>query len=203
MPAELVDIIRFPVKGLSTEKLQRVRLTKGHGLPHDRRFAIARGDIKFDVSNSTWLRKTNFYMLMRNKSLAGLTTKFDENWEYSLSAKIKPKSLTPTSRCPRVAPKWKNSLQSFSVVTLTMGSHEFWKHKITCLAMPASRMGQIAINMYRWSGWNPYRPLKNTRIVRSIPSGFGPIYTWKGSRPGKNFPRLGRIFRMAPCSYVF
>ena len=78
MPAELVDIVRFPVKGLSAEKLQRVTLTKGHGLPHDRRFAIARGDIDFDVSNPTWLRKTNFYMLMRNESLAGLTTKFNE-----------------------------------------------------------------------------------------------------------------------------
>ena len=78
MTIELIDIARYPVKGLSAEKLQRVTLTKGQGLPHDRRFAIARGAIAFDSANPAWLHKTNFYMLMRNASLAGLQTKFNE-----------------------------------------------------------------------------------------------------------------------------
>lgn len=78
MTNELVDIVRYPVKGLSAEKLSGVRLTAGQGLPHDRRFAIARGAIEFDRANPAWLRKTNFYMLMQNASLARLETKFDE-----------------------------------------------------------------------------------------------------------------------------
>ncbi len=78
MTAELIDIFRYPVKGLSAEKLQRAALTIGQGLPHDRRFAIARGAIDFDAANPTWLRKTNFYMLMRNESLARLRTTFDD-----------------------------------------------------------------------------------------------------------------------------
>ena len=77
MTAELVDILRYPVKGLSAEKLDRVELTNGQGLPHDRRFAIARGAIEFDSAKPAWLRKTNFYMLMRNASLARLLTRFD------------------------------------------------------------------------------------------------------------------------------
>ena len=78
MTTELVDIVRYPVKGLSAEKLQRVTLTNGQGLPHDRRFAIARGAVEFDSANPAWLHKTKFYMLMRNASLARLQTRFDE-----------------------------------------------------------------------------------------------------------------------------
>lgn len=78
MAAKLIDIRRYPVKGLSAEKLQRTKLTNGEGLPHDRRFAVARGAIEFDVANPTWLHKTNFYMLMRNASLARLQTRFDD-----------------------------------------------------------------------------------------------------------------------------
>lgn len=77
MSATLVDIVRYPVKGLSAENLERVTLTIGQGLPHDRRFAIARGAIAFDSANPAWLHKTNFYMLMQNASLAKLRTRFD------------------------------------------------------------------------------------------------------------------------------
>lgn len=79
MTAELIDLRRYPVKGLSAENLDRVTLAAGQGLPHDRRFAIARGAIDFNAENPVWLHKTNFYMLMRNESLARLQTRFDEN----------------------------------------------------------------------------------------------------------------------------
>jgi hypothetical protein len=78
MTAAITDILRYPVKGLSGEALDRVTLAAGQGLPHDRRFAIARGAIDFDAARPLWLRKTNFYMLMRNESLARLQTRFDE-----------------------------------------------------------------------------------------------------------------------------
>jgi uncharacterized protein YcbX len=78
MTANLTSIYRYPVKGLSAETLDSVGLTTGEGLPHDRRFAIARGNIGFDRENPSWLRKTNFYMLMRDESLARLRTGFNE-----------------------------------------------------------------------------------------------------------------------------
>lgn len=70
-------IYRYPVKGLSAEKMERVVLTQGECLPHDRRFAIALGSTVFDPQHPKWLPKTHFVMLMRDESVARLQTRFD------------------------------------------------------------------------------------------------------------------------------
>lgn len=70
-------IYRYPVKGLSGEKLERVALRRGECLPHDRRFALALGSTVFDPRNPEWLPKTRFAMLMRDEKLARLQTRFD------------------------------------------------------------------------------------------------------------------------------
>lgn len=78
MAIRVVDICRYPVKGLSAERLERVALSRGEGLPHDRRFAIAHADVRFDPERPEWLPKTNFLMLMRDEKLARLRTRFDD-----------------------------------------------------------------------------------------------------------------------------
>jgi uncharacterized protein len=70
-------IYRYPIKGLSAEKMDRVVLMRGECLPHDRRFAIALGSTVFDPQHPKWLPKTHFVMLMRDESLARLQTRFD------------------------------------------------------------------------------------------------------------------------------
>ena len=70
-------IYRYPVKGLSAEKIDRVTLLPGDCLPHDRRFAIALGSTTFDPEYPEWLPKTHFVMLMRDEKLARLQTRFD------------------------------------------------------------------------------------------------------------------------------
>jgi uncharacterized protein YcbX len=65
MTISVVDICRYPVKGLNAESLERVDLAPGQGLPHDRRFAIAHGSTQFDREAPKWLPKTSFFMLMR------------------------------------------------------------------------------------------------------------------------------------------
>jgi len=70
-------IHRYPMKGLSAEALESVEVSPGEGLPHDRRFAIAHGEIGFDRDNPELLPKTHFLMLMRNEKLAALETRFD------------------------------------------------------------------------------------------------------------------------------
>ena len=70
-------IYRYPVKGLSAEKMDRVVLAPGKCLPHDRRFAIAPGSTRFDPEHPEWLPKTHFIMLMRDEKLAQLRTHFD------------------------------------------------------------------------------------------------------------------------------
>lgn len=71
------EICRYPVKGLNADRLDRVTLAPGEGLPHDRRFAIAHGSMQFDPKNPTWQPKTNFLMLMRDEKLAQLDARFD------------------------------------------------------------------------------------------------------------------------------
>lgn len=78
MPIRVAAIYRYPVKGLSPEPLERVTLTPGECLPHDRRFALARASTRFDPAQPAWLPKTNFFMLMRDETLAQLRTRFDE-----------------------------------------------------------------------------------------------------------------------------
>jgi uncharacterized protein YcbX len=57
--------------------LDRVPLTLGECLPHDRRFAIALGSTNSDPEHPQWLSKTHFIMLMRDEKLAQLRTRFE------------------------------------------------------------------------------------------------------------------------------
>src|ERR1700745_963810 len=77
MAAAVTAIYRYPVKGLSAERMDRVLLTPGECLPHDRRFAIALGSTLFDPERPEWLSKTHFIMLMRDEKLARFRTRFD------------------------------------------------------------------------------------------------------------------------------
>ena len=77
MLATISAIYRYPVKGLSAEKLESAALTPGECLPHDRRFAIALGSTLFDPQHPEWLSKIHFIMLMRDEKLAQLQTRFD------------------------------------------------------------------------------------------------------------------------------
>jgi uncharacterized protein len=77
MATTITAIWRYPVKGLSAEKMDRVALMPGECLPHDRRFAIALGSTRFDPRRPEWLSKIHFIMLMRDEKLAQLQTRFD------------------------------------------------------------------------------------------------------------------------------
>jgi uncharacterized protein YcbX len=70
-------IYRFPVKGLRGEPLGAVDVAPGHGLPHDRRFAIARGDTRVDAAAPKWLPKQRLVMLMRDAALVRLACRVD------------------------------------------------------------------------------------------------------------------------------
>lgn len=78
MSHEIAQIYRYPVKGLSPEKLSAATLSQGQGLPGDRRFALAHGSTPFDISAPSWMPKHNFLMLAKNERLAKLRTVFDD-----------------------------------------------------------------------------------------------------------------------------
>jgi uncharacterized protein len=74
----VAEIYRYPVKGLSAERLDRVSLSVGEVIPFDRAFAIENGPSGFDPKSPQHVRKIAFLMLMRNERLAELGTRFDE-----------------------------------------------------------------------------------------------------------------------------
>ena len=77
-PARIDAIYRYPIKGLSPQRLEQVRLTAGETLPADRLYAIENGPSGFDPSAPAHFPKQRFLMLMRNERLAVLRTEYDE-----------------------------------------------------------------------------------------------------------------------------
>jgi uncharacterized protein YcbX len=76
--ARIEAIYRYPVKGLTAERLPRAMLSPGATLPFDRAYAIENGPSGFDPREPKYLPKMRFLMLMRNARLAGLRTAFDD-----------------------------------------------------------------------------------------------------------------------------
>jgi uncharacterized protein YcbX len=82
MPSEswgaprVVALYRYPVKGLSGEKLTAVNLAAGGTFPMDRAFAFENGPSGFDPAAPAWQSKIKFLCLMRNARLAALSTRY-------------------------------------------------------------------------------------------------------------------------------
>ena len=74
----IASLYRYPVKGLSPERLPRAELTAGSYFPADRLFAIENGPSGFDPAEPVHQPKIKFLMLMRNEMLARLQTRFDD-----------------------------------------------------------------------------------------------------------------------------
>ncbi|MBK8009091.1 MAG: MOSC domain-containing protein [Rhizobiales bacterium] len=77
-PAHIVSLYRYPVKGLSGEKLKSVTLQPDATFPADRAFAIENGPSGFDPAAPSWQPKIKFLCLMRNAKLAALETLYDD-----------------------------------------------------------------------------------------------------------------------------
>lgn len=78
MAITVASIVRYPVKGLSGERLERAELAVDCGLPGDRHFALAPAGTRFDPDHPQWLPKTSFLTLMRHERLAALETRYSE-----------------------------------------------------------------------------------------------------------------------------
>jgi hypothetical protein len=76
--AEIAGLYRYPVKGLTPERLARVGLRTGQTLPADRRYAIENGPSGFDPEQPQWKPKVQFLMLARNERLAALDCRFED-----------------------------------------------------------------------------------------------------------------------------
>jgi uncharacterized protein YcbX len=76
--ATIDAIYRYPVKGLSPERLPMAALAVGATLAGDRRFAVENGPSGFSAAAPAYLPKQRFLMLMKNERLARLDTHFED-----------------------------------------------------------------------------------------------------------------------------
>jgi uncharacterized protein len=74
---KIESIYRYPVKGLSGERLDSIILSAGEVLPGDREYAFARAGVAFDPDSPEYLQKTNFLALVRDDKLAEFDTRLD------------------------------------------------------------------------------------------------------------------------------
>jgi uncharacterized protein YcbX len=76
--ARVFAIYRYPIKGLSGERLTRVEVSPGATLPNDRAYALENGPSGFDPAAPSWQPKIKFLCLMRNAKLASLATGYED-----------------------------------------------------------------------------------------------------------------------------
>lgn len=74
----LASLYRYPLKGLSPERLASVDLRRGDYLPVGRVFAVENWPSGFDAGAPAHQPKIKFLTLMRNESLARLRTRLDD-----------------------------------------------------------------------------------------------------------------------------
>jgi uncharacterized protein YcbX len=74
----IASLYRYPVKGLSGERLRAVEIGPFQTFPNDRAYALENGPSGFDPAAPSWQPKIKFLCLMRNAKLAALDTKFDD-----------------------------------------------------------------------------------------------------------------------------
>lgn len=74
----VASLYRYPVKGLSPERLTAAKLEEGAYFPGDRLFAIENGPSGFDPAAPEHQPKIKYLMLMRNEALARLRTRYDD-----------------------------------------------------------------------------------------------------------------------------
>jgi ferredoxin-NADP reductase/uncharacterized protein YcbX len=72
----LSRIIRYPIKGLPGESLERTHLVPGHGIPHDRRFAIENGS-RPALGHRKWADCKHFVRLTVNENLVRYAVRYD------------------------------------------------------------------------------------------------------------------------------
>jgi uncharacterized protein len=77
-PITIHDIFRYPVKGMTGERLDRAELLPGQAIANDRRFALALSSTRAGAAATEWMPKSNFLMLMRDERLASIETRFDD-----------------------------------------------------------------------------------------------------------------------------
>lgn len=74
--ATIDSLYYHPIKGLTPQRLDAAPLRPGHGVEHDRRYALARADGRYVPGARQALGKREFHVLMREEALAGVRSEY-------------------------------------------------------------------------------------------------------------------------------
>lgn len=81
----VTNIYRYPIKGLSAQRVSSIVLQAGQAFPQDRIFALARPETPIDPMAPKWAKKGSFVMLMLDEALARVTTQLDvETYDFTI-----------------------------------------------------------------------------------------------------------------------
>jgi uncharacterized protein len=84
--ARIAALHRYPVKGFSPEALERVVLSPGRPLPHDRRYAVENGPSGFDPAAPAHVSKMKFAVLAPVAEVAHAATRVSDDGLLQASA---------------------------------------------------------------------------------------------------------------------
>lgn len=74
----IAALYRYPVKGLTPDRMESVTLAAGATMPADRAYAIENGPGPFNSAEPKYVAKMHFVMLMRNEQFASVRSSFDD-----------------------------------------------------------------------------------------------------------------------------
>lgn len=79
---QVAALYRYPIKGMTSQPLTEVALQVGRGVPFDREIALARPNGKYRPGMDHGISKSEFYVLVAEARLAGLTTHVDPDTDH-------------------------------------------------------------------------------------------------------------------------
>lgn len=92
--AQLIDIHRYPVKGLGVETVDKVTLAAGGSVPGDRVYGITKASGAVDPEHPAWASKSHFIQLMGEAHLARLQTVYHRTEDGGLQLTLRDKDET-------------------------------------------------------------------------------------------------------------
>lgn len=79
---QVAALYRYPIKGMTEQPLTEIVLRAGRGIPFDREIALARPNGKYRPGMDHGISKSEFYVLVSEARLAGLTTHLDPDTDH-------------------------------------------------------------------------------------------------------------------------
>jgi len=189
MPHVVTDLYTYPVKSLNPERLESVALGAGGAFPHDRAFALKKGDWAFDAANPEYKFKTFFHVLMRDERLAALKSRFEVkdgtlHLEDREGTEVSAKLITPEGRA---------ALEKFFA--------EFLGENVTIVSAPGFSFSDVPMKVASIINLASVRALGKAVGAELDPLRFRGNIHIDGGVPWSEFDLVGKRFKIGSVTF--